>query len=259
MKKTLSGILNWWSVIWRLIIFASISMTGVFFFSTRPSRWAMYKWCSGCVKGLRIRLAITEHKSLSEMPQCVYIANHSSALDIPIIGSTLTCDYRWLAKSALFKSPFLGWHLALSGHIPVHRGKKREKNRDLDNRIGKVVKDGASLLFFPEGTRSKTGHLMPFKLGAFKSAIREGLPITPLYLIGAAQLMTANSWALDINHDHVCSVQIFVPIDSRPFLDDVKEYESEEDKIHQAALALREHCQQYYAKLQEQSNKDTAN
>ena len=163
--------------------------------------------------GLGIRRQLVNAEILKAHPQAVLVANHLSTLDIIVLGSFLTRDYRWLAKSELFKVPFSGWYLHMAGHIPVYRGKEaRERNRIISERVHLVVENGASVLFFPEGTRSDTGQLNPFRPGAFRASIDENLPIIPLVIRGTHELMEKNAPDLAIRKDKSCSVTVLDPI-----------------------------------------------
>lgn len=168
----------------------------------------MRSWCAGSLHGLGIRHRIERPELLEREPQCVYVANHLSQLDILVLGAHLERDYRWLAKASLFRIPFLGWHLAQSGHVPVYRGEHRQKNELLAQRIHKVVEQGASLLFFPEGTRSPDGKLQRFRVGAFRTAVRESLPVVPLVLKGTHELFVRGARDLSVHADRECSVTV---------------------------------------------------
>lgn len=202
---------NWGHVAVRAAGYGTLSVTAGLA-NHRASQWAMRQWCRGSCNGLKIRRSIRNAELLGETPQCVFIANHLSLLDILVIGAYLEHDYRWLAKDAVFRVPFLGWHLKLAGHIPVYRGPRKEKNADIATRIHAVVEDGASLLFFPEGTRSETGQLKPFMIGAFMTAVTENLPIVPLVLRGTGELMEKGAKDLAIRSDRECSVTVLPPI-----------------------------------------------
>lgn len=222
VKSTLRATRNWGHVVGRLFVLVPISVAA----SRTPGQhwltsWAMRQWCIGSCNGLKIQRALIGGERLDHIPQCVFVANHLSQLDIIVLGSFLRRDYRWLAKAPLFKVPLLGWHLAAAGHIPVYRGDDRHKNADLAERIHAVVADGASLLFFPEATRSRDGHLKPFKIGAFMTAVAEGLPVAPLVLRGTHELMEPGSKDLDIRADSRCSVTVLDPI-TAPAAGDLK-------------------------------------
>lgn len=112
----------------------------------------------------------------------VVVANHESALD-PVLLSFLDCDMRWIAKEELFRVPLVGWAMRLSGDIPLRRG-KGESVRAMMAEAERSLDAGIPVMLFPEGTRSKTDELLPFKLGAFALAIKAGVPILPVAVAG---------------------------------------------------------------------------
>lgn len=141
---------------------------------------------------------------------CVFIANHNSHLDALLICATFKNDMRFLTKASLFSSPFLGQVLKVAGHIPVYRGRDaQEKNAAQRLEITKLLKAGSSLFFFPEGTRSTTGALGEFKLGAFYFALQNNVPIVPIVIRGTFDLMPKNAFNTKSGH---CSVEALAPI-----------------------------------------------
>lgn len=121
----------------------------------------------------------------------VYVANHQSQADI-ISVFLLSRQFRWLAKDSLFKIPFLGWAMSAAGYVPVKRGDRRSHVKCMQKSKSHLSK-GTPMLFFPEGTRSKDGKLLPFKNGAFKLAHETQAPIIPLTLEGASTLLPKGS------------------------------------------------------------------
>lgn len=112
----------------------------------------------------------------------VVVANHESAAD-PFLLSHLPWDMRWIAKQELFKVPVTGWYMHLSGDIPLKRGSSESVKKMFDTAI-ETLRAGLSVMVFPEGTRSASGDLLPFKDGAFQMAIEAGVPILPIALAG---------------------------------------------------------------------------
>ena len=108
----------------------------------------------------------------------VFVANHQSIYDIPIVFWSLPYQIRIIAKESLGRFPFLGWHLRRTGHMLVDR---RHPNRTaIFGRASKLMKDGLSLIVFPEGTRSRDGRVAPFKGGSFYLALEAELPVVPI-------------------------------------------------------------------------------
>lgn len=205
---------NWGKVSIRAAFYGTIGTTLGFFPGMRPvMHWCMHQWCQGCADALKIKRTLINGDLIHETGQGVFIANHLSSLDILVLGSFLDRDFRWLAKSQLFNVPFSGWYLRNAGHIPVHRGRDaKERNQQISRSINRVVEEGASVLFFPEGTRSETGTLREFRMGAFTAAINEDLPIIPLVIRGTHELMASGAADLSIREDRSCSVTVLEPI-----------------------------------------------
>ncbi len=124
----------------------------------------------------------------------VVVANHESAAD-PFLLSWLPWDMRWVAKEELFRLPILGWTFRFSGDIPLHRG-DGDSVRATMEACRRSLSAGISIMMFPEGTRSKTGSLLPFKDGAFRLAIEAGVPILPIAIEGTRTCMQAGTLRL---------------------------------------------------------------
>ncbi len=112
----------------------------------------------------------------------VVVANHESQAD-PFLLSWLPWDMRWVAKEELFQQPLIGWLMRFGGDIPLRRGQRDSVVQMIDE-CARTLERGMSIMMFPEGTRSATGDLLPFKDGAFQLAIRTGAPILPIALAG---------------------------------------------------------------------------
>lgn len=168
----------------------------------------MRQWCARSLRSLGIEVVMCNAHLLNYEQPCVYVANHLSELDVLVIGSQLRGDYRWLAKSSLFKIPFLGWHLSQGGHVPVYRGKEKHKNQQLEQRLRQVTAQGASLFFFPEGTRSESGKLGHFHLGAFFTAVQQDLAVVPLVVQGTHELYSRNAKDLSSTAVRRCSLTV---------------------------------------------------
>jgi 1-acyl-sn-glycerol-3-phosphate acyltransferase len=140
----------------------------------------------------------------------VVVSNHLSQADIPLI-SNLPWEMKWVAKKELFSVPFVGWMMQLAGDIPVDR-------KDANRRISTLrharyyLQRRCSVMFFPEGTRSKNGKLRRFTKGAFRLAIQAQTPILPLALDGTQDCLPKHSWKFDKASD--IRLKILDPIDT---------------------------------------------
>lgn len=193
--------------------FGTISVVGGALTRRRGvGQWCMRQWCARSLHVLGIEVVMRNAHLLNYERPCVYVANHLSDLDVLVIGSQLGGDYRWLAKSSLFKIPFLGWHLSQGGHVPVYRGKDKHKNEQLERRLREVTAQGASIFFFPEGTRSETGKLGRFHLGAFFTAVQQDLAVVPLVVQGTHELYSRSAKDLSTTAVRRCSLTVLPEI-----------------------------------------------
>jgi 1-acyl-sn-glycerol-3-phosphate acyltransferase len=120
----------------------------------------------------------------------IFISNHQSIYDIPIIFWNVPWQLRIIAKQSLGSFPFLGWHLSRTGHLLVDR--RRPDPLGILKRWKGLVTQGLSLIVFPEGTRSADGRIGRFKGGSFLLAIQAGLPLVPLSVSGSRHVMLKN-------------------------------------------------------------------
>src|SRR5882757_4888163 len=123
----------------------------------------------------------------------VYVVNHLSAFDIPVLYAYLPFQFRILAKKELFRYPFMGWHLRRSGQIPVVLDSPKASVRSLNLAVA-AIKSGKSLVIFPEGGRSPDGQLHSFMGGAFYAAVKAQVDVVPIVLIGTYEMLKMNSF-----------------------------------------------------------------
>jgi 1-acyl-sn-glycerol-3-phosphate acyltransferase len=145
----------------------------------------------------------------------VIVANHLSIADILVLYG-LYRPFKWVSKSSVFRVPFLGWNMALNGYVPVTRGAAESVRRMLA-RCRELLDQGSPLLLFPEGTRSVTGELQPFKDGAFRLAAEAGVPVIPVALSGTFESVPKHGVVMRDRMDAV--VEVLEPLDPRAFAD----------------------------------------
>ena len=178
--------------------------------SGRRQHWLARAWAGLILKtsGCRLTVVGAEHldgsldpttgkraRSADPVRGCVYAVNHISALDIPVLYHALPFQFRIMAKKELFRYPFLGWHLRRSGQIPIERENARSSLRSLIE-ASRTVQGGMPLLVFPEGGRSATGEVKPFLGGAFYVAIKGGVPVVPMAIVGSFEAAPMNSFVI---------------------------------------------------------------
>jgi 1-acyl-sn-glycerol-3-phosphate acyltransferase len=122
----------------------------------------------------------------------VFVANHASFMDIPAILSRLPYQFRFFAKQSLYRIPFLGTHLRRAGHLPVDRSSPRASLKSMTAGARLIAERGVSVLLFPEGGRAPNG-LREFKDGAAYIAIKAGVPLVPIAIVGMRPLLPMGS------------------------------------------------------------------
>lgn len=125
----------------------------------------------------------------------VYASNHLSYMDTPVLFARLPFQFRILAKQMLWKVPFVGWYLSRSGQVPVDARSSRSAVAGLLRGVA-ALKAGVSLVLFPEGARSPDGHMKTAASGCAFMAIRAGVPLIPLALIGTYELLPIHVYTL---------------------------------------------------------------
>jgi 1-acyl-sn-glycerol-3-phosphate acyltransferase len=121
---------------------------------------------------------------------CIYVSNHQSMVDILAVFALHT-PFLWVSKVENFYVPFLGWNMWLNGYVPLRRGYLPSIMR-MVRTCNRKLKQGESLFVFPEGTRSTSGDLIPFYPGAFRLAVRNGVPIVPVVMDGTQEILPKN-------------------------------------------------------------------
>jgi 1-acyl-sn-glycerol-3-phosphate acyltransferase len=139
----------------------------------------------------------------------VVVSNHESFADILLI-SHLPWEMKWLSKAELFRIPIMGWMMWLAGDIPVKRGFGPSAVEAME-RCRKALRQRVSVMIFPEGTRSKTAELLPFKDGAFRLAVEAGVPILPLALSGTGTALPKHGWRFGRSAAHL---RVLEPVDT---------------------------------------------
>ncbi|MEO8294137.1 MAG: lysophospholipid acyltransferase family protein [Gemmatimonadota bacterium] len=122
----------------------------------------------------------------------VAVSNHESFADILLLCN-LPWEMKWMSKIEILRIPYLGWMMQLAGDIPIDRGSRESavKAMELSRRS---LRNHVSVMIFPEGTRSTTDELLPFKDGAFRLAIKTGTPLLPLAIIGTRDALAKHDW-----------------------------------------------------------------
>lgn len=131
------------------------------------------------------------HNVLRDKPQ-IFAANHQSDVDTLVALACLPVPFRWIAKKELFRIPLFGTAMRNAGYIPIDRKNHESALKSLE-RAAQIIRKGHSVMTFPEGTRSIDGTIQRFKQGTFHLAIRAGVPVVPVTIIGSGAVMPRRS------------------------------------------------------------------
>ena len=175
-------------------------------------------WGRGILFVSRIRVTVEGLARIDPLRSYIYMSNHQSNFDIPVLLAHLPVQFRWLAKAELFKIPIFGRAMRGAGYVRIDRF-NRQSAIDSINEAAAKMKDGVSVMIFPEGTRSRDGNIRPFKKGGFVMAVDSGVPIVPIILRGTRPIMEKSS--LRINTGDV-SLQIKKPIETTGYTRETK-------------------------------------
>jgi 1-acyl-sn-glycerol-3-phosphate acyltransferase len=187
---------HWWRTVFYLIpvitvytiVLGTLSIgSSLFERSGHFAHWCARTWSRLILRTTGVRVTVTGLERLEPGRTYVFVANHQSIYDIPILFWSLPYQLRIIAKESLGRVPFLGWHLRRTGHMLIDR--HRPAPAKIFGWASRLTSNGLSLIVFPEGTRSRDGRVAPFKGGSFYLALEASLPIVPLSVVGSRHVM----------------------------------------------------------------------
>jgi 1-acyl-sn-glycerol-3-phosphate acyltransferase len=192
------------------IMFGTVSVLVSLFDKTGDTQIRVARWWSRLlltVSGIDMTVEGLEH--IDPKGNYVLVSNHASYMDTPVIMGNIPLQFRFLAKRGLFNIPFIGTHLKQAGHIPVPREDPRASVKTMQLAAETIQQRKISMLVFPEGGRSDDGILQAFKEGGAYIAIRAGVPLVPLVLIGTHDVLAMHSAVV---HPGAVVLRILPPI-----------------------------------------------
>ena len=152
-------------------------------------------WSRGVLLSSGVRLRTSFETELDSRASYVYIANHQSLFDIPALIAGAPGETRFMAKHSLFQIPLFGWALKAGGFVSIDRKSQGRSRAGFASAL-RELRSGASVLIFPEGTRSLDGRLLPLKRGGILLALRSGLPIVPVGIRGTLEIRSRRSYLI---------------------------------------------------------------
>ena len=208
-----------WVVFITLVLGILVIVLSFFVRSGNPMHKIAQFWAKSILVVSRIKVSVKGLSNIDLAVPCIYMPNHQSNFDIPVVLGHLAVQFRWLAKVELFKIPIFGRAMRKAGYISIDRCNRESAFESL-NVAAKKIKDGVSVLIFPEGTRSRDGKIRSFKKGGFVMAVDSGVPIVPIVLTGTSSIMTKGRFR--INPGKV-SMTIHQPIQTSVYTRETKE------------------------------------
>ncbi len=184
--------------VWSCIVIATLVL-GMFTFITYPidrtgraGHVFAKLWGRIALLANRIKVRVEGMEHLNGKGPYLFMSNHQGFYDIFVLLGHLPYQFKWLAKKELFSVPFLGWTMAAVGYISIDRGGTRNTVEAM-NEAARKIRDGMSVVIFPEGSRSPDGSIQPFKKGGFTLAIKSKAPIVPIAISGSREIMPKDS------------------------------------------------------------------
>jgi len=152
-------------------------------------------WARCCIKIGGVKIVITGQENIPTDQPAIYVSNHQSNFDIPIIYASLPVHFSWLAKQELFQVPLFGAAMESVDCVPIDRSNRRKMMSSI-NAAALRIKGGTSVVIFPEGTRSADGNLQPFKKGALLIAAKAQVPVVPIAIYGSHKILSKERWTV---------------------------------------------------------------
>lgn len=169
-------------------------------------------WSRWVLALLGIEVAVEGRERVDPETTYLFMSNHASTFDIFALFVATEHPLRMVAKRILFFIPIFGWSLWMCGFIPIDRSNRERAIRSLE-KAARRIREGLSVLVFPEGTRSRTGRLRSFKKGGFMLALKAGVPVVPVVVLGTEAIMPKGS--LEVRRGTI-TVRFGEPIPTAP-------------------------------------------
>ena len=190
-----------WSVVWLSLVTIPFSLVQMISHRLSPTaenfkRWSG-RWARTILAGMGVRLVVDDRAGrggLTTEEPCIFVVNHQNLLDIFTTAAAIPYPFGYLAKKELTRVPFLSLALRHSPSLFIDRSSRRASMRSLVS-AASSIREGQSVLFFAEGSRSYSPVLYPFKKGAFYVAVKAGVPLVPVTIRDSYRVMDERRYA----------------------------------------------------------------
>ena len=226
----------WFCIAISLLVFGSlVILTSPFDRKGKVIHRYARLWGKVALLANRVKVRVEGIEHLKGEGPYIIMSNHQGSYDIFALLSHLPFQFKWLAKKELFSVPFFGWVMAAAGYISIDREGTR-KTVEAMNEAARKIREGMSLLIFPEGSRSPDGSIQPFKKGGFTLAIKSKVPIIPISISGSREVMpkekfTSASGEIRIRIDHPIEIQNYSMKDRQSLMEKVSKTISKNFKL----------------------------
>lgn len=190
-------------------------------------RLARHRWAAGIVRVFATRVEVRGVDRIDPEATYLFVANHLSHLDVPVLMHAIPFGVRFLAKQEHRRVPLLGRFIEASGMVFIERSNPRRARQSLA-RMSAKLRSGQSFVAFPEGSRSRTGELSTFKIGVFRAAIEAGVPVVPAAIQGTGAIWPADSTPrlrgpVGVSFDQPCPTQGMSSSEAARFSDELRQ------------------------------------
>jgi 1-acyl-sn-glycerol-3-phosphate acyltransferase len=194
--RTVTGLCRFFVALLNSMLFASMELVIIALRRGDRVFHALARgWAHSTLRICGVDVRVEGLEKLQPGTTYIYVSNHASMFDIPVILASIPDQIRILYKKELNWIPVFGWGLKLGSYIAVDRSSGSEAMRSLDEAAARIA-GGASVLLYAEGTRTRDGKLQPFKRGAFNLAVKAGAPVVPLTVNGSFAILPKASLAI---------------------------------------------------------------
>ena len=188
LSRLYTAIIVVWVILVTLVLGMMVILVALFSRNGNFPHLIARAWARSILIVAGIPVSVEGIENLSIDGSYILMPNHQSNFDIPILLGCLPVQFRWLAKAELFKIPIFGRGMRGCGYISIDRSNRKSAFRSLAEAAQKI-RNGVSVLIFPEGTRSWDGAIQPFKKGGFVLSVDAGVPIIPIVISGTRAVM----------------------------------------------------------------------
>jgi 1-acyl-sn-glycerol-3-phosphate acyltransferase len=194
-----------WTVTWiHFLVVCTLLLLLGGIVDPRKNDWPQRLFCRNILRLAGVRFEVRRSPGFDPARTSIFVCNHVNVFDPFVIYSAIPQFVRGFELESHFKIPVYGWLMGRFGNIPVPDAPSREGLQTMTDRARAALESGISLIAFAEGSRTRSGHVQPFKKGIFSIAQKFGLPIVPMSIVGSFEFFRTGHWMLHPGKITVC-------------------------------------------------------